>query len=228
MSRTQRLFDLMQILRRRRFPVPGAVLAEELGVSLRTLYRDIGALQKQGADIQGEAGLGYVLKPGFLLPPLMFTEDELEALILGSRWVAERGDSRLSAAADDVLAKVSAIIPKERNNPLENNTLVVRAGEESRTRRQNLADIRRAIRTEHKLDMVYVDLKGVESRRTVWPVILGFFEQVNVVGAWCELRGGFRNFRVDRISSLTVSGQTYPQRRHELMRQWRRHERLDT
>src|SRR6476660_2658089 len=99
MSRSQRLLDLLQILRRHRFPVTGAALAGELGISLRTLYRDIASLQEQGANIEGEPGLGYVLRPGFMLPPLMFSEDEIEALVLGSRWVAERGDERLGAAA---------------------------------------------------------------------------------------------------------------------------------
>lgn len=106
MSRVQRLLDLIQILRRHRFPVTGASLASELGISLRTLYRDIGILQKQGAKIDGEPGLGYVLRPGFMLPPLMFSEDEIEALVLGSRWVADRGDVRLSAAARSALTKI--------------------------------------------------------------------------------------------------------------------------
>src|SRR6516225_364885 len=105
MSRAERLLDLIQILRRHRRPVAGKLLAEELGISLRTLYRDIASLQAQGAGIEGEAGIGYVLKPGFMLPPLMFSEEEIEALVLGSRWVAERGDQRLAAAAKNALAR---------------------------------------------------------------------------------------------------------------------------
>ena len=113
MSRSARLFDLLQALRRRRRPVTAQALAGELGVSIRTMYRDIATLQGQGADIRGEAGLGYVLTPGFMLPPLMFSADEIEALVLGSRWVAGRGDARLSAAARDALAKVAAVLPDE-------------------------------------------------------------------------------------------------------------------
>src|SRR5258708_22425998 len=108
-SRAQRLLDLIQLLRRHRFPISGAALAQELGVSLRTLYRDIETLNAQGAHIDGEAGIGYVLRPGFMLPPLMFSEEEIEALVLGSRWVAERADAPLSKAARNALAKIVAV-----------------------------------------------------------------------------------------------------------------------
>lgn len=108
MSRAERLLDLMQVLRRHRGPVSGRHLAQETGVSLRTLYRDIASLQAQGAAIEGEPGLGYVLRPGFTLPPLMFREEEIEALVLGMRWVAARGDDPLAAAAGDALAKIAA------------------------------------------------------------------------------------------------------------------------
>src|SRR5690242_7496446 len=113
MSRAERLLDLIQILRRHRQPVAGAVLAQELGISLRSLYRDIATLQAQGAHIDGEPGLGYILRPGFMLPPLMFSEDEIEALVLGSRWVTERGDLRLADAARNALAKIAAVLPPD-------------------------------------------------------------------------------------------------------------------
>jgi predicted DNA-binding transcriptional regulator YafY len=113
MSGAQRLLDLIQVLRRHRRPVAGSVLAEELGISLRTLYRDIDTLKAQGAHIDGEAGVGYVLRPGFMLPPLMFSEEEIEALVLGSRWVSERADGVLGRAARNVLAKIGAVLPNE-------------------------------------------------------------------------------------------------------------------
>src|SRR5215472_5836791 len=119
MSRAERLLDLMQALRLRRRPVAGQALAAELGVSLRTLYRDIAALQAQGAWIEGEAGLGYVLRPGFMLPPLMFSEDEIAALVLGSRWVAERGDAELALAARHALAKIAAVLPADLRPELD-------------------------------------------------------------------------------------------------------------
>ncbi|HNB45871.1 MAG TPA: HTH domain-containing protein, partial [Burkholderiaceae bacterium] len=113
MSRAERLLSLLELLRRHRRPVSGAALAESLGISLRTLYRDIASLQAQGAAIDGAPGFGYVLQPGFMLPPLMFTPDEVEALVLGSRWVAERADPRLGGAARQALAKVAAVLPAE-------------------------------------------------------------------------------------------------------------------
>src|SRR5438128_6875775 len=113
MSRSQRLLDLIQVLRRHRRPVTGAVLAEDVGVSLRTLYRDIETLKAQGARIDGEAGVGYVLRPGFMLPPLMFSEDEIEAIVLGSRWVADRTDAPLGNAARTALAKIAAVLPRD-------------------------------------------------------------------------------------------------------------------
>src|SRR5215813_4296834 len=129
MSRAQRLLDLIQLLRRHRFPVSGAALAQELGVSLRTLYRDIETLNAQGARIDGEAGIGYVLRPGFMLPPLMFSEEEIEALVLGSRWVAERADGPLGNAARNALAKIAAVLPDDLKESLDASNLLIGPGE---------------------------------------------------------------------------------------------------
>ncbi len=221
MSRTQRLLDLIQILRRRRYPVTGAALAAELGISLRTLYRDIGTLQEQGAHIDGEPGLGYILRPGFMLPPLMFSEEEIEALVLGSRWVVDRGDARLGSAAQNALAKIAAVLPSDLRDALDASTLLVGPGEPILAGDLKLPVIRQAIRSEHKLDITYRDLKGAESTRTVWPFALGFFDHVRVVVAWCELRQTFRHFRADRISALAISEQRYPRRRQALLTEWR-------
>ncbi len=224
MSRSQRLLDLIQILRSHRFPVTGAVLAAELGVSLRTLYRDIGTLQEQGASIDGEPGLGYILRPGFMLPPLMFSEDEIEALVLGSRWVAKRGgDARLGAAARNALAKIAAVLPDDLRDALDASALLVGSGEPDPISADNLALplIRQAIRSERKIEMTYLDLKGAESTRTIWPFALGFFDRVRMVVAWCELRQAFRHFRTDRIVALAMSEQRYPRRRQALLKEWR-------
>ena len=125
MSRTTRLLDLIQLLRRHRRPVSGSAIAQELGISLRTLYRDIATLQGQGAAIDGAPGLGYVLREGFVLPPLMFSAEELEAVVLGMRWVAQRADSGLAAAARDALAKIGAVLPRALQAELEGSTLLV-------------------------------------------------------------------------------------------------------
>lgn len=221
MSRTQRLFDLLQILRRHRYPVTGAILATELGISVRTLYRDIGTLQEQGASIDGGPGLGYILRPGFMLPPLMFSEDEIEALVLGSRWVADRGDARLGSAARNAVAKIAAVLPSQLRDALDASALLVGPGEPIVLGDWQLPIIRQAIRSERKLDITYLDLKGVESKRAIWPFALGFFDHVRVVVAWCELRQGFRNFRADRISGVELSEQRYPRKRQVLLKEWR-------
>lgn len=222
MSKTQRLFDLIQILRRHRYPVSGKQLAEELNVSLRTVYRDIVTLQGQGASIEGEPGLGYVLRPGFMLPPLMFSEEEIEALVLGSRWVARRTDKKLRLAATNVLAKISAVLPEDLRQQLECSGLLigpVKTTIENDDEKEAL--IRHAIRKEYKLQMTYMDVKGDESQRIIWPLALGFFEEVHVIVAWCELRESFRHFRTDRIVNLMQLETRYPKPRQALLKQWR-------
>ncbi|WP_437882441.1 helix-turn-helix transcriptional regulator [Pseudomonas sp. LRF_L74] len=222
MSRSQRLLTLIEILRRHRFPVAGAVLADELGVTLRTLYRDIGTLREQGANIEGAAGLGFVLRPGFMLPPLMFSEDELEALVLGSRWVAQRTDERLGLAARNALAKISSVLPRALRDELEANSLLIGPGASRPPESISQPLIRQAIKTERKARINYQDLGGNASERTIWPFALGYFDDVRVLVAWCELRDGFRHFRTDRVSAFEVMQERYPRRRQALLKDWRR------
>ncbi|MDC8760422.1 helix-turn-helix transcriptional regulator [Janthinobacterium fluminis] len=224
MSRAERLLQLMQALRRHREPVSGAALAAELRISVRTLYRDIASLQAQGARIDAQAGVGYVLRPGFLLPPLMFTDEEIEALALGSRWVASRADRRLGEAARNLMAKIAAVLPAELRHELDTAALMVGPAGPAPAGDRELAQIRAAIRAEQKLDIVYRDLQGRDSRRTVWPFAIGFFDKVRVLAAWCELRGGFRHFRTDRIVGLDATPQRYPRRRQALLKEWRHNE----
>lgn len=224
MSRSERLLDLLQILRRHRYPVSGTKLAAELDISVRTLYRDIAALQRQGAAIDGEAGIGYVLRPGFTLPPLMFSEEEIEALVLGSRWVADRADSRLAGAARNALAKIAAVLPDKSRAELDGSTLFIGPGEVVADDDVELGLIRQAIRTERKLDIRYRDQNDNGSQRTIWPIALAFFDRVRVVVAWCELRQAFRHFRTDRITALVTSETRYPRRRHALLKAWREQE----
>lgn len=221
MSRAQRLLDLIQVLRRHRRAVSGAVLAEELGISLRTLYRDIETLKAQGAHIDGEAGVGYVLRPGFMLPPLMFSEEEIEALVLGSRWVSERADGLLGKAARNVLAKIGAVLPDDLKYGIDASGLLIGPGEPIAAGDGELAAIREAIRAERKLQIDYADERGNATTRTVWPVALAFFDRVRVVVAWCELRDGYRHFRCDRITTLAPTLERYPRRRAVLLKEWR-------
>ena len=159
MSRAERLFDLLQILRQHRWPVSGAVLAREAGISLRTLYRDIASLQALGAQIEGEPGLGYVLKPGFLLPPLMFSAQEIEALALGLKWVGRRTDEDMGQAARSVMAKVAAVLPADLRDRIEDDAMVVGPGWE-RPQAVDLALLRRALNEGRKLALSYTDEKG--------------------------------------------------------------------
>jgi predicted DNA-binding transcriptional regulator YafY len=221
MSRAERLLLLIEVLRRHRAPVSGARLAEELDVSLRSLYRDIATLRGQGATIEGEAGVGYVLKPGFLLPPLMFSETEIEAIVLGSRWVAKRGDVELSRAARNALAKILTVLPEDLRGEAELSALIVGPGEPIAAGEREIGVIRATIRRERKLAIAYRDRAERASRRVIWPFALAYFDRARVIAAWCELRGGFRHFRTDRIDALEVVEERYPKRRAALLKAWR-------
>ncbi|NUP13392.1 MAG: YafY family transcriptional regulator [Polyangiaceae bacterium] len=225
MSRAERLLELLQILRRRRRPIPGNELAAELGVSLRSLYRDIATLKGQGADIRGEPGIGYVLRPGFLLPPLMFSEEEIEAIVLGSRWVAKQPDARLATSARDALAKITSVLPPQLRDLVDATTLMV-GPPLAKLEGIDLATIRDAIRSETKLEITYRrEPDEHAAKRIVWPFALGFFDQVRIVVAWCELRRGIRHFRTDRIVTLTATSEPYPKRRRVLLAEWRAQQR---
>jgi predicted DNA-binding transcriptional regulator YafY len=222
MTRSERLLRLLQLLRRYRRPVSGEKLAEELGVSIRTLYRDIASLQAQGATIEGEPGVGYVMKPGFMLPPMMFSSEELDALVLGMRWVADRCDKTLSAGALSTLAKVAAVLPTELRRELEESSLLVGAPLKRPAHEVSSDLLRAAVRAEQKLKIGYVDGRGVQSQRVVWPFALVYFDQARVLMCWCELRADFRNFRSDRISDVERMEERYPKRRSTLLREWRK------
>ncbi len=219
MSRAARLLALVQALRRRRRAVTAAVLAGELEVSLRTLYRDIDTLREQGAPITGEAGLGYVLQPGFFLPPLMFTDDEIDALVLGLRLVAARGDADLEGAAEDALAKIGSTLPPAKEDAIATSGLLAGAVQSGDT--AALSAIRGAIRAERKLQLRYSDKKGAGTERVVWPIAIGFFAGSEVLAAWCELRADFRHFRLDRIAAAELLDARLPRRHRILLAEWR-------
>ncbi|SBW10475.1 putative transcriptional regulator (Winged helix domain) [uncultured delta proteobacterium] len=221
MARAERLLTLLQCLRRYKHPVSGLTLAGELGVSLRTVYRDIAALQAQGARIEGETGVGYLLRPGFTLPPLMFTEPEIEAIALGVQWVAQRGGSGLGNPARDALAKISSVLTPELRRKLSASTLLVGPGNAARVSDTVLDTLYAAIRQEEKILLQYRDGNGKESSRILWPFTLGFFDSVQLVVGWCELRHDFRSFRTDRICSVSLTGEAYPRRRNALFDEWR-------
>ena len=188
-------------------------------MSLRTVHRDVATLVAQGAPIEGEAGLGYVLRPGFTLPPLMLGDDEVDALILGLRMVAGRGDAGLERAASDALAKILAVLPPEMEDADLSSSLM--AGPAGADRSPHLDPIRRALRAERKLWLRYADKAGTATERRVWPVALGFFAEVEVLAAWCELRRGFRHFRLNRMTEVSLLDERLPKRRRLLLAEWR-------
>lgn len=221
MARSERLLLLLQILRRHRYPVSGHVLAHETGVSLRTIYRDITALQSQGADIRGEPGIGYVLKPGFTLPPLMFTETELEALLLGLRWVSRRTDSGLSHAAADVESKIRAVLEHKRVEQFDNTALFAGPGLSDDDDGNTAQTLRDAIRHEQKVIIDYTDASQTLSQRLIRPVSIGYFDGLRILAAWCELHSDFRHFRLARISHCTTSTEFFTGQGGWLLSQWK-------
>ncbi|MDX7992862.1 helix-turn-helix transcriptional regulator [Xenorhabdus littoralis] len=226
MSRASRLLSLMEILRSYHFPVQGKVLAQKLNISLRTLYRDIATLQAQGAIIEGEAGIGYVLRPGFILPPLMLTQNEIEALALGASWVAKRTDSQLKTAANSAINKIAAVIPAELKRFLESSSLLIGPASTKAQPSVDIQQIRQAINNRNKITFIYLDLKEKPSERTIWPFALGYFENISIVIGWCELRKTFRHFRSDRMTDLMIEKQCYPRSRQSLLKEWRETEKI--
>jgi predicted DNA-binding transcriptional regulator YafY len=222
MRRADRLFQIIQILRRSTRPVTAGALAEELEVTKRTVYRDVAELMGQRVPIRGEAGIGYVLSHDFDMPPLMLTPDEIEAAVLGAQWVAERGDPALSGAARDLIAKIAAAVP-ERLRPFiiepsigaPQNTLQRRDG-------LDVAQTRAWIRQGRKIRIRYRTEEGRDSERTIWPVIIGYAETVRLLAAWCELRQDFRHFRTDRITAAEFLDDIHGARPGELRARWKR------
>jgi predicted DNA-binding transcriptional regulator YafY len=222
LSRSVRLLALLQTLRGRRGPVTAGALARELGVSERTIYRDISDLVAQGAPIWGEAGVGYVLRPGMFLPPLMLTEDETEAVLLGLRYVEQRGDDVLWTASESARAKIVAMLSPERQAAVDVPASL--PGPNGAPFPHNvvpLAVMRAAVRERMRLAIEYADGQAQLTERVIWPIQIGFTSHVRVVAAWCELRRAFRFFRSDRIHSATPLG-CYPARRADLVREFRR------
>ena len=226
MTRSERLLELIQALRRHRRPVTAQQLATELSVSARTIYRDIETLVGQGALIAGEAGVGFVMRPGFTLPPLMFRDEEIEALVLGSRWVAQLPDATLARAAADAVAKIMAVVPEPLRHRIEDAGLFAVPRGAAAPDRVETSIVREAIRDERKLRIAYLSDDGRETDRVIWPVAMAFFERVRVVVAWCELRQAFRHFRTDRMTAVELTGERLPRGRAQLLAEWRAAERV--
>jgi predicted DNA-binding transcriptional regulator YafY len=221
MKRATRLIQIIQILRRQRGPVTADDIAEELEVTVRTIYRDMAALQANRVPVVGEAGVGYVLQAGYDLPPLMFTPRELEALMLGARLVETRGDADLVRGAEEAIAKISTVIPAEMRPILLDSTLFAPNFKDHKSENVDVETICICIRKQFKLHIAYSDENRTASERTIWPIGIGYLEAVRLVLAWCELRQDFRHFRTDRISTMDVLEERYVERRAVLIKKWR-------
>jgi predicted DNA-binding transcriptional regulator YafY len=220
MRRADRLFDIIQNLRTASGPVTAAALADRLEVTARTIYRDIAALQASRVPIEGAAGLGYVLRRGFDLPPLMFTTEEADAVAIGVRLLRRLRDPKLQAAADSVLGKLAAVVPERLQAQLVAAPVYVSDGSAPEVNGVDLGELRAAIRDGRKMAIAYQDENGHRTERTVWPVAIAYYVDVMLVGAWCELRNDFRHFRVDRIADAKALDERFPADRRRLLADW--------
>jgi len=208
MRRADRLFEIIQLLRRMKL-ARARDLAEKLEVSERTIYRDIRDLMASGVPVEGEAGVGYVLRGGYDLPPLMFDKQEIEALVLGVRIVESWADAELAEAAGNVIAKVEAVIPERLRRHIAETALLAPLDHYTEPISIDPGDLRRAVNGRLKIRFRYRDLEDRRSERTVRPLALAFYGPVWLLASWCELRQDFRSFRFDRISELTVLRKTF-------------------
>jgi len=208
MRRADRLFLIIHALRGRRTALPARSLAETLGVSLRTVYRDVADLQLSGVPIEGEAGVGYVLRKGADIPPLMFTAEELEALVVGTRFVKAFAGQRLHRGAQAALLKIESVLPPELKQRALRSRIFAPAGwSEAKT---GLIDrLHAAIAAQQVLRLEYRDESGRASQRDVEPLCLAFWGGVWTLGSWCRLRIDFRTFRPDRIASFEPTGEVF-------------------
>lgn len=221
MRRAERLFRIIQILRRSRTAVTGRQLADELGISLRSLYRDMAELAVQNVPVRGEAGTGYILDDGYDLPPLMLTADELEAAMLGAAWVARRGDPSLAQGARDLIAKIAQVVPASLRPALLDETLKPICLKPIAPDPLDMAVVRRALRDRRRVAMTYRDGDGTVTERTIWPVFIAYMDEVRMIVAWCERRQDFRHFRTDRVAAVTVTSDRIPERQATLMKRWK-------
>ncbi|MFC5759328.1 helix-turn-helix transcriptional regulator [Rhizobium sp. GCM10022189] len=203
MRKASRLFEIIQILRLAKKPMTAAVMAERLEVTVRSIYRDIAALQAMRVPIEGGRGIGYIMRPGFDLPPLMFSIEETEAIVLSLALLERTGDEELKLAARRVNQKLAGAVPLPLRQAMENKALYAWGTVARAPTGLDLAIVRRAIRDERKLDLRYRDEMGRASERTIRPIALIYYSQTANIVAWCELRQAIRNFRSDRVEACT-------------------------
>jgi predicted DNA-binding transcriptional regulator YafY len=208
MRRADRLFQIVQVLRARRLTT-AKFLAERLQVSERTIYRDIQDLSLSGVPVLGEAGVGYALKRGYDLPPLMFDYDEVEALVIGARMVEAWGSTPLAKSAQHALEKIAAVLPEQRRHAIESTRIFVPTFHVDPRLGQRFETARQAVKQQRLVHFGYRTEEGKGSERAVRPLALYFWGERWTLAAWCELRNDFRNFRLDRMSELVMREETF-------------------
>ncbi|MBO9628987.1 MAG: YafY family transcriptional regulator [Shinella sp.] len=201
MRKASRLFEIIQILRLARLPVTAAEIAARLEVTVRSIYRDIAALQAMRVPVEGERGIGYILRPGFDLPPLMFSIEETEAIVLALALLERTGDTELKAAAGRVAEKIAGAVPPPLRQTLSARALHAWGSMPRQPEGIDLASVRRAIRDEEKLLIDYRDEYARATERTIRPIALIYYSETANIVAWCELRQAIRNFRADRVEA---------------------------
>lgn len=222
MRRADRLFQIIQVLRRTRTPLTADAIAMELETSKRTIYRDIATLMAQRVPIRGEAGMGYILERGFDMPPLMLTPDEIEAAVLGAQWVMGHADPALALAAKDLIAKIADTVPEKLRPFVQEPASRARPNFLGTPDALDMVQMRAHIHAGKKVRLHYRDEAGRDSERIIWPIAVGYLEAVRLLAAWCELRGDFRSFRTDRAVAADYLDEKYPERREALRIRWRR------
>ncbi|MEH6404608.1 MAG: YafY family protein [Sneathiella sp.] len=204
MRRAERLFQIIQVLQRKKTVVTAQEIAHELEVSVRTIYRDIQDLMANRVPIRGEAGMGYILERGFDVPPMMFSEEEIDAVMLGIQWVKYNGDPHISRASENVLSKIEAVLPLDRRRLMHSARQVVPEILNPTKIHVSMPEVRSAIRQHKKAKTCYQTPAGVMTERVLCPLLIVFFESIQLLVAWCELRQDFRNFRMDRFKSFEM------------------------
>ncbi len=226
MSRPLRMYEIIQLLRSASAPMTAQAIGEALEVSKRTAYRDIAALQSMRVPIDGEAGVGYIMRPGFDLPPLAFSSVEIEAIFVGLALLQRTGDSGLQRAARQVANKINDVMPDKVTTQIAEETLHVSGWNAIPPSTIEIDCLRRAIRDEEKLHLVYRDAEGNQTRRTVQPLAMLYYIDVIMLAAWCELRSDFRHFRIDRLHKFTPTGEYFSGKGDPLRQTWRQHHDL--
>lgn len=225
-SRSDRLFEVIQLLRRAGAPMTAAQMAGSLEVTKRTIYRDVATLQSMRVPIEGEAGIGYVMRPGYDLPPLMFTAEEAEAIVVGLALVGRSADKSLKQAAKGASLKIAEVVPDELDG-VETRYLHASEWHSIPQSKIDPALLRRAIREARELDLVYVDAKGAPTRRRIRPLAVVYYIESLVLAAWCALRQDFRHFRIDRIEACVEAGPRFQRHAERLRWEWRQKHPLD-